>query len=149
MDANEHIYRKSLGRILTNPAGLAMSEVVGDFTGEQLGATYFRGSKPIDAVWATTDLTVVGACAMPCGYGAGDHQLFVVDFLLSSMVGMAPTKNHPPWSTATEHKDPECGGEVHCIFRPLNYQAQANRENGEGPREQPGGSVEDPRTEQD
>ena len=92
MDANEHIYRKALGKILTDPAGLAMSEVVGDFTGEQLGATYFRGSKPIDAVWATTDLTVVGACVMPCGFGVGDHRLFVVDFLLQSMVGLSPTK---------------------------------------------------------
>lgn len=50
VDANEHIYKKSLGKIPTNPARLAMLEVVVDFTREKLGATYFQGSKPIDAV---------------------------------------------------------------------------------------------------
>lgn len=92
MDANEHIYDKVLGKALTNIDGLALEEVVGTFTRERLGATYFRGSKPIDAVWASSDLTVVGACVMPCGYGIGDHRLFVVDFLTSSMVGVAPRK---------------------------------------------------------
>jgi len=53
MDANEHIYNKSLGKELTDAAGLDMSEVVADFTGEKIGATFFRGMKPIDAVWAT------------------------------------------------------------------------------------------------
>ncbi|EJK48496.1 hypothetical protein THAOC_32699, partial [Thalassiosira oceanica] len=49
-------------------------------------------SKPIDAVWATKDVAVVGACMMPVGYGIGDHRLFVVDFMLSTMVGDAPTR---------------------------------------------------------
>ncbi len=92
MDANEHIYNKALGRALTNQDGLSMSEVVGTHTGDLLGATFFRGSRPIDAVWATTDLVVVGACVMPCGYGIGDHRLFVIDFLTSSLVGDSPLK---------------------------------------------------------
>jgi len=29
---------------------------------------------------------------MPCGYGVGDHRLFIVDFLTSSMVGSTPVK---------------------------------------------------------
>ena len=69
-----------------------MSEVVGEFTGKQLGATYFRGSKPIDAVWATRDIEVTGASVMPAGFGIGDHRLFVVDFRLESMIGNAPPK---------------------------------------------------------
>ena len=77
MDANENIYKKSIGKALTDPTGLAMREVVGDFTGVPIGATYFRGSSPIDAVWATPDIEVVGACVMPCGFGIGDHRLFV------------------------------------------------------------------------
>lgn len=74
LDANEDIYRKMLGRTLTDTDGLDMVEVVGDHTGCKLGATYFRGSRPIDAVWASRELTVVGARLMPCGYGIGDHR---------------------------------------------------------------------------
>lgn len=92
LDANEHIYEKHLGQLLTDTDGLAMREVVGEFTKEPLGATYFRGSKPIDAIWATSDVTVVGACVMPCGYGIGDHRLFIIDFLTSSLIGLSPTK---------------------------------------------------------
>jgi hypothetical protein len=44
-----------------------MKEVVGTFTGKQIGLTYFWGSKPIDAVWATLDIQVAGACIMPAG----------------------------------------------------------------------------------
>jgi len=44
MDANENIYRKQIGKILTNEEGLAMKEVVGEFTGQKLGATFFRGT---------------------------------------------------------------------------------------------------------
>ena len=69
-----------------------MKEVVGDFTGRQVGPTYFRGSKPIDAVWATSDLQVAGACIMPAGYGIGDHRLFVIDFVTSSLIGLSPKR---------------------------------------------------------
>ena len=92
MDANEDIYRKSIGKALTSVEGLAMKEVVGSFTGKQIGATYFRGSKPIDAVWVTTDIQVAGACIMPAGFGIGDHRLFVIDFVASSLVGDTPRK---------------------------------------------------------
>ena len=57
-----------------------------------MGPTYFRGSKPIDVVWATADLDVVGACIMPSGFGIGDHQLFVINFLASLVVGITPEK---------------------------------------------------------
>ncbi|MEJ2137350.1 MAG: hypothetical protein P8X86_19155, partial [Desulfofustis sp.] len=92
MDANEHIYKKSIGKTLTDPEGLKMQEVVGAFTGQQLGATFFRGTKPIDGIWATPDVVVTGACVMPAGYGVGDHRLFVVDFLTSSFVGLTPPR---------------------------------------------------------
>ena len=73
MDANEDIYRKLIGRSLTDKNGLNMSEVAGDFTGKKHGATFFCGSKPIDGVWATRDLNVTHACVMPAGFGVGDH----------------------------------------------------------------------------
>jgi hypothetical protein len=58
LDANEDIYKKSLGKSLTKRDGLNMSEVVGDFTGKKIGPTFFRGSKPIDGIWATPNLVV-------------------------------------------------------------------------------------------
>ena len=87
LDTNEHIYRKTIGKSLTNIEGLAMKEVVGEFTTQRLGATYFRGSVLIDAVWATSDVAVINACVMPVGYGVGDHCLFVVDFVTALLVG--------------------------------------------------------------
>ncbi len=92
LDANEDIYRKSLGKTLTSVDGLAMKEVVEEFTGRKVGPTYFRGSKPIDAVWAKADVQAAGACIMPAGYGIGDHRLFVVDFVTSSLIGFSPKK---------------------------------------------------------
>ena len=65
MDENEDIYKKRLVKSITARYRLNMNEVVGAFTGKKIGATFFRGSKLIDAVWATPDIVVVGACVMP------------------------------------------------------------------------------------
>ena len=70
-----------------------MGEAVGDFTGKKVGATFFRGKKPIDGVWTTADIVITGACVMPAGFGIGDHRLFVLDFLTSL-------------STKTRHSNP-------------------------------------------
>jgi hypothetical protein len=58
LDANEDIYCKSIEKALTDINGLAMKEVVGDFTHQRVGVTFFRGSKPINGVWATSDILV-------------------------------------------------------------------------------------------
>ncbi len=68
MDAND-IYKKEIGCLLTNEDSLNMSEVVGDFTGTPVGPNFFRGTKPIDRVWATKNVQVVNACVMPVGFG--------------------------------------------------------------------------------
>ena len=67
-----------------------MSEVVGEFTCQKVRATLFCGSTPINGVWATSDVTVVGACVMPVGYGVGYHRLFIIDFMKSCLVGASP-----------------------------------------------------------
>ena len=92
LDANENIYRKSLGKALTNSDTLAMKEVVGSFTGKPIRPTYFRGTKPIDGIWATPDINIAGACVMPAGFGIGDHRMFIVDILTSSLIGTQPQK---------------------------------------------------------
>jgi hypothetical protein len=87
LDANKNIYRGELGWELTDLYGLGMKEVMGECTTRRLRATYFRGSVPIDAVWATSNVAVVNACVMPVRYGVGDHYLFVVDFATALLVG--------------------------------------------------------------
>ena len=87
MDANEDIYKKSLGKSITSRDELNMNEVVWIFTGKNIGATFFRGSEPIDAVRETQNIVVVGVCVMSEGYGVGDHRLFVLDFLTSYLIG--------------------------------------------------------------
>ena len=49
-------------------------------TGKELGATFFTEKKPIDGVWASPKVEVVGACVMPVGYDVGDHRMFIIDF---------------------------------------------------------------------
>ncbi len=90
MDANEDIYCKTIRKALTDINGLAMKEVVGDFTHQQVGATFFRGSKSIIGVWATSDILVSNACIMPVGYGIGDHRFFVIDFCAQDIIGSQP-----------------------------------------------------------
>jgi hypothetical protein len=85
-----------------------MKEVVGEFTGRQLGATFFMGSEPIDAIWATRDLKVGHACIMPVGYRVGDHHLFVVDISTASMTGTCPPKIICPALRRLNTKIPEC-----------------------------------------
>ena len=81
MDVNKDIYRKIIGKSLTMSEDLQMIEAVGNYTGKKIGATFFRGTKPIDGAWVTSDIVIIGACVMPAGYGIGDHRLFVLDFL--------------------------------------------------------------------
>ncbi len=96
MDANNHIYKGAIGTALTDINGLAMKEVVLNATGKALGATYFRGSTPIDGIWETSDISVENVCVMPASYGLGDHQLFVVDLITSTLTGSNTTKIQRP-----------------------------------------------------
>ena len=92
MDANKEIYKKSLSKSITAVDGLNINEVVETFTGNKIVETFFRGSKPIDEVWETLDIVVVGSCVMPEGYGVGDHRTFGLDFLISSLIGKTPSR---------------------------------------------------------
>ncbi len=90
LDANKDIYKKSIGKALTDTNGISMKEIVGEFTGRKIGPTFFRGSKPIDGVWAMANIEISNACVMPAGYGIGDHRMFIVNLVQSSMIGETP-----------------------------------------------------------
>ncbi len=111
LDANEDIYKKSLGKSLTDIDGLAMKEVVGEFTRIPVGATYFRGSKPIDRIWATSDITVCNDCIMPAGYSIDDHRLFVIDFASRDIVEDTAPKVVRPASRQLNTKIPRAAAD--------------------------------------
>jgi hypothetical protein len=46
LSTKKYIYKKSIGKALTNEDGLYFSEVVGDFTGKQIGATFSADPNP-------------------------------------------------------------------------------------------------------
>ncbi len=92
MEANEDIYKKLIGKTLTDTEGLNMVEAVGEFTGKKIEPTFFRGLKPIDGIWTTADVILMHACMMPAGFGMGDHHLFVLDMQASSLIGEEPLK---------------------------------------------------------
>jgi hypothetical protein len=108
LDVNENIYRAALGWQLTDLHELGMKELVGDFTGRRLGATFFGGVALIDAIWATSNLEVAHACVMLVGYRVGDHHLFVVDFSTASMIGTCPPKIVRPALPRLNTKIPKC-----------------------------------------
>jgi len=88
-----------------------MREVVGAFTNQPVGPTFFRGSKPIDGVWATSDISVCNAAIMPAGYGIGDHRLFVIDFAESDVIEISQQKVVRPTSRRLNTKIPRVAAE--------------------------------------
>ncbi len=108
MDHNEHVYDGMLGKTLSNRDGLNLQEVILKQTGAPTGATFFRGSQPINGLWASDDLDISNACIMPFGYGVGDHRAFVLDILLQSLVGVNPVRTVQPASRCLNSRLPGC-----------------------------------------
>jgi hypothetical protein len=87
MDHNEQVYENTLNKALSDREGLNLSKIFHKHTGSRTGTTFFRGSKPINGLWASSNLDISNACMMPFGYGIGDHCTFVLDIPLESLVG--------------------------------------------------------------
>jgi hypothetical protein len=109
MDHNEHMYNGALGKALSDSEGLNLQEVIFQHTGAKTGATFFRGSKPINGLWASSDLEIRNACIMPFGYGVGDHRAFILDITLESLIEENPTKIVHPVSHKLNSRLPLCG----------------------------------------
>ncbi len=109
MDHNKHTYDSPLGRAIADTEGLRLQEAVLRHTGKRTGATFFRGSKPINGLWVSSDIEIANVCVMPLGYGIGDHQMYVLDITMESLVGKNPTKVVRPASRRLNSKVPKCG----------------------------------------
>ena len=108
MDHNEHTTNGPLGKELSDKNGLDLREVIIQHTGASPGATFFRGSMPIDGMWVSGDLNISNACVMPFGYGMGDHRAFILDIPLESMIGIDPVKIVRPVGHRLNSKLPGC-----------------------------------------
>jgi hypothetical protein len=111
MDHNEHKYNGALGKALSDSEGLNFQEVILQHTGAKTGATFFRGSKLIDGLWASSNLEISNACITPFGYGVGDHRAFRLDITLELLIGENPTKIARPVSRKLNSRLPQCGEE--------------------------------------
>ncbi len=108
LDANDHVYTGRLAKALTSTPQLDLQETMLTTTGAHLTATYFRGSRPIDAIWTTPDICVTNVCAMPIGYGVGDHRAFIMDISILSMVGRNPQPIKRPTARRLNTRIPRC-----------------------------------------
>ena len=86
-----------------------LRETIRLHTGASPGATFFRGSRPIDGLWVSSDLDISNACVMPFGFGVGDHRAFILDIPLESLVGENPVKILRPMSRRLNSHLPKCG----------------------------------------
>jgi hypothetical protein len=92
MDHNEHVINGPIGKELGDKDGLDLWEAVVQHTGQSPGTTFFRGSRPIDGIWVSSNLDISNACVMPFGYGVGNHRSFILDVPLDSLIGVDPVK---------------------------------------------------------
>jgi hypothetical protein len=92
MDHNEHVINGQLGKALADKDRPNLQEVIMQHTGTSPGTTFFRGSKPIDGLWVSNDLGIHNACVMPFSYGINDHQAFILNIPIESLVGENPVK---------------------------------------------------------
>ncbi len=111
MDHNEHVYINALGKALSDREGLNLSKVILKHTGSRTGAAYFRGSKPINGLWASSNLDISNACVMSFGYRIGDNCAFVLNIPLESLVGENLVKIVQPASCRLNSWLPGCGNE--------------------------------------
>jgi hypothetical protein len=92
MDHNEHVINRALGKALADKEGLDLWEAIVQHTKTSPSAIFFRGSKPIDRLWISSDLDISNACIMPFGYGIGNHRAFILNVPIESLVGVNPVK---------------------------------------------------------
>jgi hypothetical protein len=106
-----------------------LQEAILHHMGTSPGAKFFRGSKPIDGLWVSSNLDVSNACMTPFGYGIGNHCAFILDIPIESLVGVDPVKIVQPAGRQLNSRLPGCSqlyidsleGNItqHCLLEQL------------------------------
>jgi hypothetical protein len=108
MDHNKHVTEGALGKALGDRDRLDLREAIIHHTGKSPGATFFRGSKPINGLWVSGDIDISNACVMPFGYGVGDPCTYILDIPIKSLVAVNPVKIVRPASRQLNSRLPGC-----------------------------------------
>ena len=88
MDANDHILTGSLGKALVSQKwDTGLEEVSHRAWGNVAPNTYIRGREPVDGVWASSALKIVGFKILPFQSSVGDHRGMVFDITMRSLLG--------------------------------------------------------------
>ena len=101
-DFNENVYTGTYAKRLVLP-DLNMTEQCLKTTKHHLPVKNFRGTRTIDAIFATPGVECVNACLLPNRTGIVDHRSFILDFTSASVVG----ENFPNVMPASSR-------ELHC-----------------------------------
>ena len=99
---NKNVYTGRIAQRLAQD-DLNMSEQCRKITGKPIPPTYVRGSRPIDAVFATSGIVCRNASILAKYGGVGDHRCFILDFSSVSMLGSVFPRIVPP-----------AGRKLHC-----------------------------------
>ena len=94
-DFNENAHTGRIANRLKQD-DLFMTEQCLATTGNPIPATHVRGSRPIDAVFATSGVVCKNATILQKYGGVGDHRCFVIDFCTKSMLGSVFPRVCPP-----------------------------------------------------
>merc|ERR1712197_219844 len=86
MDANEHVLEGKLPKVL---ATRGLWPAVHSHNGGMGPNTHFRGKDPIDKVWVSKDLVVLGAAYLPFQPYLGDHRPVLLDLCARLVLGSA------------------------------------------------------------
>jgi hypothetical protein len=92
MDNHEHVIEGKLGKALADREGLNLREAILSHTRASLGVTFFRGLRPINGLWVSSNLNVSNACITPFGFGVSNHRAFILNIPLESLLGINPVK---------------------------------------------------------
>jgi hypothetical protein len=98
MDCNKNVTKGVLGKALGDRDRLDLHEAIIHHTGKSPGATFFKGSKPIDGLWVSGNIDISNTCAMLFRYGVGDHCAYILDIPIESLVCVNPVKIVQPAS---------------------------------------------------
>ena len=108
MEHNKHMILGALGKALADRGRLDLREAIIQHMSKSPGAMFFRGSKPIDRLWVSSNIDISNACMMPFGYGVGDHCSFILDVPIELLVGIDPVKIVCPASCRLNRRLPGC-----------------------------------------
>jgi hypothetical protein len=86
MDANTHVLTGRLSRAMTHKS-INVREATKDILGSLCPNTHIRGSRPIDGIWTTPDITVTAVKWLPFSESPGDHRACLFDVTMQSVLG--------------------------------------------------------------